>query len=157
MEHPRLVTPSAFCWNPDCPAYGQVQQGNIRRFGRTRKGTQRFQCRTCQHTFVETIGTVFYGRRYDQATILDCLALLAERTSLAALHRTKGIKEDTVLDWLREAAKHVEQIEALLLANYRLTRAQLDALWTYVGHKGVKGGVLRKMSAAPSGVGQPST
>jgi transposase-like protein len=157
MEHPRLVAPSAFCWNPDCPAYGQVQQGNIRRFGRTSRGTQRFQCRTCQHTFVETIGTVFYGRRHDQATILECLALLAERTSLAALHRTKGIKEDTVLDWLREAANHVEQIEALLLANYRLTRAQLDALWTYVGHKGAKGGVLRRMSVAPSGVGQPST
>lgn len=26
----------------------------------------------------------------------------------------------TVLDWLREAAKHVEQIETLLLVNYRL-------------------------------------
>ncbi len=157
MEHPRLVTPSAFCWNPDCPAYGQVQQGNIRRFGRTRKGTQRYQCRTCLHTFVEMIGTVFYGRRHDQATILECLALLAERTRLAALHRTKGIKEETVLDWLREAAGHVEQIEALLLANYRLSRAQLDALWTYVGHKGVKGGRAKKTSAALSGGAQLST
>ena len=44
------------------------------------------------------------------------------------------------MDWLREAAQHVEQIEALLLAKYQLTRAQLDALWTYVGHKGERGG-----------------
>nr|BAL56766.1 hypothetical protein HGMM_F42G03C29 [uncultured prokaryote] len=65
--------------------------------------------------------------------------------------RVKGIKEETVLDWLREAAKHVEQIEALLLANYRVTRAQLDALWTYVGHKGEKGGIRRKRSEAASG------
>jgi hypothetical protein len=65
----------------------------------------------------------------------------------------KGIKEDTVLDWLKEAAKHVEEIEALLLANYHLTRAQLDALWTYVGHKGEKGDVPKKMNAAPSGEG----
>jgi hypothetical protein len=36
------------------------------------------------------------------------------------------------------AAQHVERIEAILLANYRLTRAQLAALWTYVGHKGEK-------------------
>ena len=157
MEHPRLVVPRAFCWNAACADYGQVHQGNMRRFGRTRKGTQRYQCRTCQQTFVATIGTVFYGRHHDQATILECLALLAERTSLAAIHRTKGIKEETVLAWLREAADHVEQIEALLLANYRLTRAQLDALWTYVGHKGVKGGAPTRTRAAPSGAGPRST
>jgi hypothetical protein len=57
-----FVHPSAFCWNPKCSEYGKVKQGNIRRFGRTQAGTQRFQCKTCKHTFVETIGTVFYGR-----------------------------------------------------------------------------------------------
>jgi hypothetical protein len=77
---------------------------------------------------------------------------LAERNSLAAIHRVKGIKEETVMEWLREAAKHVEQIEALLLANYQLTRAQLDAMWTYVGNKGEKGGTRKKMNEAPSGV-----
>lgn len=157
MEHPRLVVPSAFCWNVACPDYGKVHQGNMRRFGRTGKGTQRYQCRTCQRTCVATIGTVFYGRHHDHATILDCLALLAERTSLAAIRRTKGIKEETVLAWLREAADHVEHIEALLLANYRLTRAQLDALWTYVGHKGEKGGAPKRTRAAPSGAGRRST
>ncbi len=105
---------------------------------------------------VETKGTVFYGRHHSQETILECLAWLAERSSLAAIQRVKGIKEETVLDWLREAAKQVEEIEALLLANYHLTRAQLDALWTYVGHKGKKGGIQRKMSEAPSG-GVPSS
>ena len=36
-------------------------------------------------------------------------------------------------DWLRTAIAHVERIEALLLVNYKLSRAQLDALWAYVG------------------------
>ena len=140
MEQANLVHPSAFCWNPNCTDYGQLERGTIRRFGRTQAGTQRYQCRTCNATFVETIGTVFYGRHHSQATILECLALLAERNSLAAIHRVKGVKEETVLDWLRIAADHVERIEALLLANFQLGRAQLDALWTYVGHKGQKGG-----------------
>ena len=152
MEHTRLVHPSAFCWNPSCTNYGQVNCGNIRRFGRTQAGTQRYQCRTCGKTFVETIGTVFYGRHHAQETILECLALLAERNSLAAIHRVKGIKEETLMAWLRLAAKHVERIEALLLANFQLTRAQLDAMWTYVGHKGEKGGARSRMIAAPSGV-----
>jgi hypothetical protein len=40
----------------------------------------------------------------------------------------KGIKEETIVDWLRKASAHVEEIEALLLANYHLTRVQLDAM-----------------------------
>jgi transposase-like protein len=151
MENKRLVSPGSFCWNQDCPDFGKVDHGNIIKFGRTNKGRQRYQCKGCQKTFVETKGTVFYGRHHSQETILECLAWLAERNSLAAIRRVKGVKEDTVLDWLREAAQHVEQIETLLLVNYHLTRAQLDAMWAYVGHKGEKGGGRKKRSVAPSG------
>ena len=152
MDTPSLVAPSSFCWNPRCSHYGKVNLGNISKFGRTPAGIQRYQCNVCRQTFVETIGTVFYNRHRSQETIIECLALLAERNSLAAIHRVKGVKEETVVAWLRLAAQHVERIEAILLANYRLTRAQLDALWTYVGHKGEKGGARKRTSAAPSGV-----
>ena len=155
MEQDRLVSSNWFCWNEDCPDYGKVDHGNIIKFGRTKKGTQRYQCTSCEKTFVETKGTVFYGRHHAQETILECLAWLAERNSLAAIHRVKGIKEETVSDWLRAAAKHVEGIEVLLLASYHLTRAQLDALWTYVGHKGEKGGGRKKTPEAPSGAARP--
>jgi len=64
--------------------------------------------------------------------------MLAERNSLAAIHRIKGIKEEAVMDCLLEAANHVEEIEALLLANHHLTRVQLDAMWTYAVIKGKK-------------------
>jgi len=67
-----------------------VNLSNIGRFGRTEAGAQRYRCRTCQGTFVETIRTVFYGRHHTQATIIKCLALLAERNSLAAIQRVKG-------------------------------------------------------------------
>jgi transposase-like protein len=152
MDDRTLVPPQSFCWNAGCSAYGQLDLGNIRKFGRTPAGIQRYQCRICHHTFVETIGTVFYGRRRSQETIIDCLAMLAERNSLAAIHRVKGVKEETVMAWLCIAAAHVEQIEALLLANYKLSRAQLDAMWTYVGHKGEKGGIRKRTTVAPSGV-----
>ena len=104
---------------------------------------------------METKGTVFYGRHHAQEKILECLAWLAEGNRLAAIRRVEGIKEETVLDWLREAAKHVEEMEALALGNYRLTRAQLDALWTYVGHKGEKGGARKRTTGAPSGAAPP--
>ena len=43
MEQTTLVHPSAFCWNPRWSDYGKVNLGNIRRFGRTQAGTQRYQ------------------------------------------------------------------------------------------------------------------
>src|SRR6266699_3957111 len=41
----------SFCENSQCPDYGKVERDNIRKFGKTRKGTQRWQCKTCQATW----------------------------------------------------------------------------------------------------------
>jgi transposase-like protein len=155
VDHTRLATAGSFCWNPECPEYAQVGHHNLRKFGQTAKGVQRYQCKTCKKTYAETKGTVFHGCHHSQQTILDCLAMLADRNSLAAIHRIKGVKEETVCAWLQRAAQHVEEIEALLLANYPVSRVQLDALWTYVGHKGEKGGIVKKRLEAVSGGGRP--
>lgn len=155
MKANRLVLAGSFCWNRDCPDYGRIDQRNIVKYGRTGKGTQRLKCTTCDKTFVENKGTIFYGRHHTPKEILECLAMLAERNSLASIHRTKGIKEETVMDWLREAANHIEEIETLLLSNYHLTRVQLDAMWTYVGHKGEKVDIMKNPIKVVSGAELP--
>ncbi len=147
----RLALAGSFCWNRECPDYGKTNHENIVRYGRTGKGTQRLKCTTCERVFVANKGTVFYGRHHSPKAILECLAMLAERNSLAAIHRIKGIKEETVMDWLLEAANHVEEIKAMFLNNYHLTRVQLDAMWTYVGHKGEKVVIPKNTIEEPSG------
>jgi hypothetical protein len=54
---------------------------------------------------------------------------------ISSISRVKGFKEDTVLDWLREAARHAEQVETVLLSQYQISQAQIDGLWTYVGRQ----------------------
>lgn len=156
LKSDELTTPDSFCWNEKCADYGRTDAANLRKFGFTRKGRQRWQCTTCKKVVAETRGTVFHGKRYDEQTIIECFAMLAERNSLAAIHRIKGIKEETVSAWLVEAAPQMERIEQLLLRDHSMSRAQLDALWTYVGHKGEKKGIPKKSNAAPSGAGQRS-
>jgi len=95
-------------------------------------------CKTCKATFTETKGTLFYRRRTPDEEIIDTLAHIAEGNRISSLARTKGHKEDTIIDWIREAGKHAEAIEEVLLAEYRLTRGQIDGLWAYVGNKGEK-------------------
>src|SRR5205085_304968 len=156
FKNDEFVLPNSFCWNEKCADYGRLDAGNLRKFGLTRKGRQRWQCTTCQKVVAETKGTVFHGKKYDEPTIIECFALLAERNSLAAIQRVKGIKEETVSAWLAQAAPQMEQIEQLLLRDHKMSRAQLDALWTYVGHKGEKKGFRKKLNEAPSGAGRRS-
>lgn len=129
-----------FCPNPDCPNYEQIQQrgGNIIKFGHTRSGRQRYKCTTCNRTFTETYGTIFYRRRTDEREILECLAMVAEGSRLGSIFRIKGHKEDTVSDWIRDAAEHAEAVEDILMSEFRIKRGQLDGLWSFVGNKGEK-------------------
>jgi transposase-like protein len=149
-----LTQVGTFCPNPTCSAYGQVQDAahpNIIRFGVTKAGRQRYQCTTCRGTFTETKGTLFYRRRVGEAEILRTLAQIAEGSRISSVSRTTGHKEDTILAWLREAAQQVTAIEAVLLADYRVSRGQLDGLWAYVGNKGEKKTTLRPPKPASFG------
>ena len=131
-----------FCPYEACPDYQKLQsdQGkpNIIKAGKTRKGAQRFRCKTCGKYFVETTGTIFYRKRTPEHEILETLALLAEGNRISSLTRVKGHKEDTILEWLGEAAQHAQALEDVLMKSFRIKRGQLDGLWAYVGNKGEK-------------------
>lgn len=156
MTQPLEVVPAGqFCWNEQCPDYGVVGAGNLRRYGKTPAGVQRLQCKRCRKVFAATFGTAFYGVRNPEKMLL-VLTLLADRMSLRAIQRATGVKPDTTLAYVDRAAAHVKTIEALLQRSHKVTRVQLDALWAFVGHKGEKGGASKKRSGAPSGAPGPS-
>ena len=138
----QFAKPGDFCPNQVCPEYQKLQthqsKPNIIKAGKTRKGVQRFQCQTCGKYCVETSGTIFYRKRTPEPEILETLALLAEGNRISSLTRVKGYKEDTILSWLREAARHTEELEDVLMKDYQIKRGQLDGLWAYVGNKGEK-------------------
>ncbi|GAC1360629.1 MAG: hypothetical protein NVSMB38_44520 [Ktedonobacteraceae bacterium] len=145
MDAEKVAQAGSFCWNEACADYGQVGKGNIIKNGKTDKGVQRYRCQTCKKTFTKTKGTLVYRCHHSEEEIVECLAMLGDRNSLAAIHRMKGIKEETVCRWMERAAAQVEQIEEELVGLKKLSRVQMDALWVYVGHKGEKWGSEKKM------------
>lgn len=149
-----LVHVGDFCPNAKCTDYQKQQtdqQRNIIKFGHTQAGRQRYRCQTCKQTFTETKGTLFYRRRTPAEEILQTLALIAEGSRISSLTRTTDHKEDTILEWLQEAAEHVEAIDNVLLADYQITRGQLDGLWAYVGNKGEKKAMPKPRRPVSSG------
>lgn len=150
-EEPTVVV-GTFCPNSTCKHYAKLRQDNIIKFGRTRRGVQRYRCKSCLATFAATRGTLFYRKRTPAKDILETLALLAEGVRISSLARAKGFKADTILQWLREAARHAEALQEVLMADYEVDKAQIDGLWAYVVNKGQKGVTRRARGPESSGV-----
>lgn len=137
----KFAQPGDFCPNEACPDHGKLQTAqpqNLEKFGKTRTGVQRYRCQACRKTLTATFGTIFYGKPTPEHELLETLALLAQGHRISALSRVKGPKEDTIWQWLRQAARQAEQLEGVLMPKFKVKRAQLEALWDYVRNKGEK-------------------
>ena len=67
-----------------------------------------------------------------------CWRCWPKATASVRLSRVKGIKEDTILRWLREAARHADGTDEVLMKDFHLKRAQMDGLWSFVATRAKK-------------------
>lgn len=117
-----------FCHNPDCPARGQVGQGNI---GVHSQAEQRYMCHTCGRTFAATTGTTFYRLRTAAELVTLVLTLLSHGCPPQAIVAAFGLDERTVAAWLARAGGHCQQVHAHLVQRGQvdLQHVQADELW----------------------------
>ena len=89
LAPPRIVTARGrqraidtahhFCPNPDCAYRGWVGWGNLRANGHPSGGPWRqLLCVACRRYFLETLGTIFHGKRASVNLIVRVIACLAE-------------------------------------------------------------------------------
>jgi transposase-like protein len=117
---------TVFCPNPDCPARGQLGQGNIGTHGRQR---QRFMCHVCHKPFTARHGTPFYRRRTDEATITLVTTLVAHGCPIPAIQAAFGFQRRTVQAWVDAAGAHCQRVHAHLVLQPRdLGQVQADEL-----------------------------
>jgi len=115
--------------NPVCPKKGMTGL-HIRRYGKTRKGIQRYQCKACHATFTQTKGSFFYNLHTPPDVIVECLAMIAQDQKLSLISRITGVKEDTLIAWMRQAIGHTIEVEQLLETKFNITPSQLACFWT---------------------------
>src|SRR3954464_2514743 len=117
-----------FCHNLDCPARGQVGQGNIHIHSRAHR---RYKCTTCGRTFAETRGTPYYRKRTAHDVITLVLTLLTHGCPLQALVAAFGLDERTVAAWQQQAGRHCQQVHAHVVQQGQvdLQHVQADELW----------------------------
>src|SRR5215210_9533578 len=96
-----------WCPNLDCPARGQLGQGNIGVHSQTER---RYRCRVCDKTFGARTGTIFHRRRTDAALIILVITLVSWGCPLVALEHAFGLQPQTVRDWLEASGVHAEAV-----------------------------------------------
>jgi IS1 family transposase len=128
-------TSRQFCPNEKCCYYGRVGWGNIVANGHPGGGLWRqFHCKACGCWFLETHGTIFFGRRAVVPMVLLVLAALMEGLGIRAAGRVFGLDPNTVERWLVAAARQMKGFAAYVLVDLELEQVQLDEILVVLGH-----------------------
>lgn len=96
---------------------------------------QLFRCEVYGQPFSETAGTPFFDLKTPMHTVCTALKELSEGLGVQAVGRIHGVKPDTVLEWIKKAGHHCEQVSEHMMRELELTQAQLDEMWTFVHKK----------------------
>ena len=126
----QVDTSMHFCPNPDCAYRGWVGWGNLRANGHPSGGPWRqLLCIACRGYFLETLGTLFYGKRTSVELIVRVIACLGEGLGIRGTARVFEVDPDTVLQWLVEAAEQLRTYSRHVLHDVRVRQVQLDELF----------------------------
>ncbi len=117
---------NTLCPNPECPARGQIGQGNI---GVHSIKERRYICHVCHKTFAETEGMMFYRLHKARDLVTTVVTLLAHGCPVQAIVAAFGLDERTVSDWPERAGGHCQSVhEHLVEQPLDLGHVQADEL-----------------------------
>jgi hypothetical protein len=125
-----IDTSRHFCPTPDCAYQGWVGWGNLRANGHPSGGPWRqLLWVVCRGYVLETLGTIFHGKRAAGDLIVRVIACLAEGLGIRGTARGFEVDPHTVLPWLVEAAEQLRAFSRHVLHDVRVRQVQLDELF----------------------------
>lgn len=124
-----------------------VCQTLAKRFGKDRKGNQRFRCPSCGKTFTAQQRVEGMYLPMDKAVL--CVQLLVEGNSLRSVERITGVTLHTLLDLLILVGEKCERLLNDKIQGLAVKDVQADEMWGFVGMK--EKTKKRKQSADPLG------
>ena len=142
----QVILSTHFCPNPTCAYRGWVGWGNLRANGHPNGGPWRqLLCIACRRYFLETLGTIFHGKRASVELIVRVIACLAEGLGIRGTARVFEVDPNTVLQWLVEAAEQLQAFSRHILHDVRVRQVQLDELFALL--RAVKEGEVSEANA----------
>lgn len=115
-----------------CPACPTCQTETVKRFGKDRKGNQRFRCHTCRKTFSERPERVLGAMTLPLDKAILCLSLLCEGNAVRAVERITGVEKKTILRLLVQVGQGCERFLEETVKGVEVEDVQADEVWTYI-------------------------
>ena len=115
----------------NCPACEKPSK----RFGKDRKGSQRYRCLTCGKTFTEPKIKMLDKMILAEGKALAVLSHLVEGCSIRSTERLTGVHRDTILDLLTLAGRKCEALSEAIIKDVPVQDVECDELWAYIGMK----------------------
>ncbi len=112
-----------------CKHCGLTQR--VQRFGKTRRGTQRYCCGDCQRTFV----AVYTHKACDPAVQLQLIQMAINGAGVRDTARVLKISRNTVSSQLKKNDQ-VIQVNPKYAHKGVTIKLKVDEMWSYVGSKG---------------------
>jgi transposase-like protein/IS1 family transposase len=110
-------------------------QKTAQKYGKDRKGNQRFRCSTCNKRFTEPKEKPLNNMYLPLDKAVLCLQLLVEGSSLRSIERITGVSLRTLLDLLVLAGEKCERLLDEKIRKVKVNDLQLDEIWAYVSMK----------------------
>ncbi len=130
---------SAFCCqNEQCAEYGKKGLNNIyfHCWNNRKQTIRKLRCRTCQTSFSERKGTVWYQSNLSREKGLALAQHLAEGDGIRKTGRLVGATQETVIRWNRRLGEHGKALHEEKVRGVRVREAQADEMWSFVKKKG---------------------
>jgi transposase-like protein/IS1 family transposase len=106
-----------------------------KRFGKDRKGNQRFRCLSCGKTFQEPRIKTLDNMSLDEDKALQVISCLVEGCSVRSTERLTNVNRNTILRLLTIAGRKCEALMLDRIQALRVSDVQCDEVWSWIGMK----------------------
>lgn len=106
-----------------------------KKFGKDRKGHQRFRCRQCSKTFTEPHNGHLAGMYLPMEKAAFVLKLLVEGVSVRSIERLTDVHRDTILKLLVAAGERCERLLEDRVRQVPVKDVECDEMWGFSGCK----------------------
>jgi transposase-like protein/IS1 family transposase len=110
-------------------------QSEARKFGKDRKGNQRFQCLACKKTFADAPVNPLGDMRLPFEKAVAVLKCLLEGVSVRSTMRLTGVNRSTILDLMVMMGERCMSLLEGRIKSMPVVDVQCDEIWGFVGMK----------------------
>ncbi len=100
--------------------------------GKTSKGSQRYLCPVCKHSFTETFDTLYYRRQLKPEEVHTILQSHCEGSSLRGVARISRRAYGTVVALVRSASQKAQMIHNAFVQQVKTITIMADELWSFI-------------------------